>query len=124
MSEQQESLVATLSKVSSLEDLQAALPLSLTSKLGEGDEGVRRTMSMLAGLTPFAPDGTFDRAAFDAIVAFDYDTDEPYPPEEAEKMLQVALDSGLLTQEEGSRGPRYKFDPQLHATMDRLMEEG
>jgi hypothetical protein len=123
MSEQQENLAATLSKVSSLDDLQAALPFSLTSKLGEGDEGVKRTMSMLISLTPFAPNGTFDRAAFDAIVAFDYETNEPLSPEDAEKMLQVALESGLLTQEESDRGPRYKFDPQLHATMNRLMEE-
>jgi hypothetical protein len=123
MSEQQENLATTLSKVSSLDDLQAALPPSLTSKLGEGEEGVSKTMSLLVGLTPFAPNGTFDRAAFDAIVAFDYETEQPLSPEDADKMLNVALESGLLTQEENERGPRYKFDPQLHATMNRLMED-
>lgn len=123
MSEHQESLTATLSKLSTLEDLQAALPPSLTSKLGEGEEGVKRTMNMLIGLTPFAPNGTFDKSAFDAIVAFDYDADKPFPPEEADKMLQVALESGLLTQEEGRTGARFKFDPQLHATMHKLLKE-
>ncbi|MBU2592397.1 MAG: hypothetical protein ABH867_04230 [Patescibacteria group bacterium] len=123
MSEQQENLAATLAKVYSLDDLEAALPPSLTSKLGEGDKGVRRTMSMLIGFAPRNPNATFDRAAFNTLVAFDYEAKEPFSPKDAEEMLQVALESGLLTQEEGDKGPRYRVNPQLHAIMKRLMED-
>lgn len=122
MTENPESLAETLSKVSNLDDLQAALPPTLTLKLGEGEKGAQRAMGMLIGLTPFAPNGTFDRSAFNAIVAFDYDSDEPLPPEEDQKMLDVGLESGLLTQVEGRAGARYKFDPKLQ-TMERLLKE-
>ncbi|GEM_PF-5766577 len=122
MSEKQENLAAILSKVSSFDDLQTALPPSLTSKLGEGEVGVKRAMGMLIGLVVFAPGGTFDRAAFDNIIAVDYDTDKLLPPEEAQKMFGVCLETGIINQVESRIGTRYQFNPQLHAAMIRLME--
>ncbi len=121
MAGQPENISETLSKVSNLEDLQAALPPSLTSKLGEGEIGVKKVMSMLVNLTPFAPNGTFEREAFDQIVAYDDELDKPLPPDEAKKMLEVGLEAGFLTRVEDKTGIRYKFNPQLHETMERLV---
>lgn len=123
MSEQPENLPETLSKVSSLDDLQAALPPSLTSKLGEGGVGVKRMMNMLINLTPFVINGTFEKDAFDQIVAYDDEADESLSKDEAQKMLKVGLEAGFLTKIEGKTGERYKFDPQLHETMERLLQE-
>ena len=64
MPEQEESLIDTLSKVETFDDLKATLPPSLTEKLGEAEKGVDRALALLIGLAPFAPEpATFSRDA-------------------------------------------------------------
>lgn len=123
MTEQKESLIDTLSKVSTFDDLKAALPPTLTEKLGTGDDGVNRALSLLVGLAPFPPEpATFGRNAFDAVVAFNGETNEPLPPEDAQKMIDVALEAGFL-----KRAPteteRYIANPQIKSLIERLFKK-
>ena len=123
MSEQQESLIETLSKVSSLDDIMAILPTSLTEKLGEGDKGKNRALALLIGLAPFAPEpATLDRTAFDAVVAFDEITNKPLTPEESQKWLDAALEVGFLKPAPDKPG-RYSTDPNITTLINRFFDE-
>ncbi len=123
MTEQNESLIDTLSRVSSFGDLKAALPPTMTERLGKGEEGVSLALSLMVGLFPFAPEpATFARDAFDAIVAFNEETHERLSPEESQKMIDVALEVGFI-----KRAPteteRYIVNPQIRAVIGRLLKE-
>jgi len=120
MTEQKGSLIDTLSKVSTIEDLKAALPPSITEKLGKGEEGVSLALSLIVGLFPFAPEpATFGRDAFDAVVAFNEETHERLSPDESQKMIAIALEVGFI-----KRAPteteRYIVNPQVRSLVERL----
>lgn len=123
MSREYESLPNMLAKVSSLRDLRAALPPTLTSKLGEGDNGIRRTIEMLTCLRHSHPEGTISKEYFKNVVAFDSEKKQLLPLDQAERMLHTAVETGILAPVEGKVGERYRFDPQLHATMNRIMDQ-
>lgn len=123
MTEQQESLIDILSKVSSLDDLVASLPPTLTEKLGEGQEGKDRALGLLIGLSPFASEpATFDRAAFDAIVAVDEKTGEPLKPEESQKLLDTAIEAGFLKPSTDKPG-RFATNPKITPLIDKFFKE-
>jgi hypothetical protein len=123
MTEQQESLIDTLSKVSSLDDLRAALPPTLTEKLGEGDKGKDRALALLIGLAPFAPEpATFDRAAFDAVVAFDEETNQPLNAEGSQKLLDAALEVGFLKRDV-AKPERLVANPKISPLVDKFFKE-
>lgn len=123
MTERNESLIDVLSRVSTLDDLVAALPPTLTEKLGEGEKGKDRALGLLIGLSPFAPEpATFDRAAFDATVAVDEKTNEPLKPEESQKLLDTALEVGFLKQDPIKPG-RYATNPQISPLINRFFKE-
>lgn len=121
MTEQHEGLLDSLSKVSTIDDLKATLPLSMTEKLGEGEKGVNQAIALLNGLAPFAPyPATFDQGAFNSVVAFDEETGDPLPPEEAQRMLEVAVEAGFIKREEKER---YSVNPQVKQTVKRVLGE-
>lgn len=123
MIEQSENLIDTLTMMSTLDDLRAALPSSITEKLGEGDKGVNRTLALLVRLAPFAPEpATFDRSAFDAVVAFDEEANQPLSQEESQKMIDVALEAGFLKKAD-TPTERYMSNPQIEKLVNRLFEE-
>lgn len=123
MPEQNESLVDILSKVETFDDLKATLPKELTEKLGEGEKGINKTLSLLMGLAPFAPEpASFARFAFDGVVAFDEETDKPLTPDETQKMVDVALEAGFMKKVDGSE-ERYMSNPQITPLVERLFEE-
>jgi len=122
MTEQNESLIDTLSKVSTFDDLKAALPQTITERLGKGEEGVNRALRLIIGLAPFAPEpATFGRDAFDAIVAFNEEANEPLSPEESQKMIDVALESGFLKRAPTEK-ERYIPNPQIKPLIERLLK--
>ena len=123
MTEQNENLVDILAKVETFDDLKATLPKELTEKLGEGEKGIDRTLSLLIGLAPFAPEpATFTRDAFDGVVAFDEESNEPLPQEEAQKMVDIALEAGFMKKVEAET-ERYMSNPQITPLVDRLFEK-
>lgn len=120
MTEQNESLIDTLSKVSTIDDLRASFPKSLTEKLGKGEKGTDRALAILIGLAPFAPEpATFGREMFDEVVAFDEEINQPLPPEEAQKMIEVALEAGFVKRAE-TPTERYMSIPQIEKLVKRL----
>ena len=120
--EKKEGLLDLLGKASSVDELVAGLPKNLTNKLGEGEKGVNRAIALLVGLAPFAPEpATFDRNAFNFIVAFDEETGEPLPPEESQKMIDVALEAGLL--KKADKEERYISNPKVGELVNKLFKE-
>lgn len=124
MSEYESSLLGSLAKVESLDQLKATLPPALTEKLGEKETGVNKTIEMLISLTPFAPEpATFGEDAFNAIVAVDSETGEPLQEEERQKMLNVALEAGFIQRAESQRGNRYSVKANLQEAVKRAIGE-
>lgn len=123
MPEKGESLIDTLSKVATVDDLKAALPPSLTQKLGAAEEGTDRALGLLVGLAPFAPEPvTFGRDAFDAAVAFNEETGEPLSPEDSQKMIDAALEAGFIRRA-STETERYVANPQITPLVERLFKE-
>jgi len=120
MTEQNESLIDTLSRVSTIEDLKAVLPPTITERLGKGEEGVNRMLSLVITLFPFAPEpATFGRDAFDAVVGVNEKTNEPLSREESQKMIDVALEAGFLKRVP-TETERYITNPQVRSLVERL----
>lgn len=122
MSEVNESLIDTLLKVDTFDDLRAILPPNLTEKLGVGEKGVDRALGLLIGLAPFAPEpATFDRDAFNAVVAFDYESNVALTEEESKTMLEVALKAGLIKKAE-SKTERYMTNAGITPLVEKFFK--
>lgn len=78
-------------------ELINVFPEDAIQRLGGPEVGRNNLKAILIGLTPFAPDpATFDRKAFDAVVAYDELTGNKLPPEKADVWFSVAIDYGLV----------------------------
>lgn len=123
MTEQSGDLIDALLKISSIEDLRSTIPSSVSNKLADGDAGVEKAIGLLISLTPFAPaPATFGRDAFDNIVAVDYETGEPLPKEDQQKMLDVALEAGFV-QKADMPQERYSVRKDLQEAITRVAGE-
>ena len=123
MTEQGENSLEILLKVSSLDELKSAISPTITDKLADGDEGVEKTIGLLISLTPFAPaPATFDRDAFNNIVAVNYETGDPLPEEEQQRMLDVALEAGFIQKAETPK-ERYSVRKELQDVVKRVIGE-
>lgn len=121
MTEQGDNLLDSLSKVGSLDELKSVIPPTITSKLAEGNDGVEKTIGLLISLTPFPPEpATFGRDAFDNIVAVNYETGEPLPKEEQQKMLDVALEAGFIQKADTPR-ERYSVRGELQDVVKKVI---
>ncbi|HTK03919.1 MAG TPA: hypothetical protein VL401_04120 [Alphaproteobacteria bacterium] len=125
MSEQNESLIDTLSKVNSLNDLAAGIPKHLIDSLGGEEKGTNRALAIIIGLAPFAPEpATFAKDAFDFVVGFDEETGEKLPSEEVQKMFDVALEAGFMKESGEFRGEkRYASHPKITPLVEKLFQE-
>lgn len=120
---EQTNIVNALLKIDSIEDLRATIPASVSNKLADGDEGVEKAIGLLISLTPFAPaPATFGRDAFDNIVAVNYETGEPLPTEDQQKMLDVALEAGFIQKVEMPQ-ERYSVRKDLQDAITRVAGE-
>lgn len=120
---EQTNIVDALLKIDSIEDLRATIPASVSNKLADGEEGVEKTIGLLISLTPFAPaPATFGRDAFDSIVAVNYETGEPLPTEDQQKMLDVALEAGFIQKAEMPQ-ERYSVRKDLQDAITRVAGE-
>ena len=121
MTEHEEISLGWLLETSSLDELKTVIPLSVTSKLAEGNQGIEKTIGLLVSLTPFVPaPATFGRDAFNNIVAVDYETGELLPKEEQQKMLDVALEAGFIQKTEKPQ-ERYSVRKELQDTIKKVI---
>ena len=83
--------------VNTSDELINIFPDDVIKRLGGSEIGVIYLKSILIGLTPFAPEpASFDRGAFNAVVAYDELANSQLPPEKADVWFSMALEYGLI----------------------------
>lgn len=93
-------LVDIIGGVRRVRDLRAVLPVSVTDRLGPGQQGIRRTLDMLRNLSRFYPQSSegerLRRSDFEAYVSEDARTGRPAPDKLTQAMIEVALQEGIM----------------------------
>ena len=83
--------------INTSDELINVFPENAIQRLGGAEVGVNNLKAILIGLAEFGPEpATFDRNAFDAVVAYDELEGNQLPPEKADVWFSVALDYGLV----------------------------
>lgn len=118
MSEAEQSILESLSVAQSHEDLVDMLPPQIVDSLGGDEIGKRKIISVLVSLAVFAPPPqAFSRHAFDAIVGFDGETNEPLDSKSIDSLFQAAIKLGFIKSAENER---YIVDPRVNSIVKKL----
>jgi hypothetical protein len=104
-------------------ELRKVIPPEAVKQLGGGNKGWQNLTKILRGLTPFAPaPASFNESSFNAVIAFDEESQTPLPKEEAKLLFNTALEYGFINRD-ATNSQKFSVNQNLQNAVKKIFPQ-